>query len=166
MWTRWNNCHLPCRDPRWLSDLPRSGKVLAKPHPCNQGRHKWYGPIVDNHQGVGMLIHTSLWHLTGQQATPQETGTRVVIVKVGKHTIQGVYSPYIGKGKTKELKAFLGVVVESHKQAQGVADEGITWTMRDFNMQGIDPGHQSTPREGSQRKRLAQGCCRCSKSST
>ena len=52
-------------------------------HIRGTGRYTWFGPIVDNHQGVGLLTHTSLCHMARQLATPNGVGTRMVVPKIG-----------------------------------------------------------------------------------
>ena len=76
--------------------------------------YKWYGPVTDNHQGVGQLVHNSLWNTATSIPPPEGCGNIVVVTRVGEHIIQGVYSPYVGKIPTREHKALLAAVIDSH----------------------------------------------------
>ena len=89
-------------------------------------------------------------------STPPQLGTRIVITKLADHIVQGVYSTYVGKIPTLELKQFLTIVIENHRTLQAQSNPGEVWTMGDFNLQGIVPGHHNTPRETTQRHRISQ----------
>ena len=87
---------------------------------------------------------------------PASLGEREVITKVGDHIVQGVYSTYVGTIRTKELKRFLTTVIDNHHQLQTTNHKGEVWTMGDFNLKGVAPGHHNEPRENSQRYRVSQ----------
>ena len=117
--------------------------------------YKWYGPVTNNHQGVGQLVHSSLWSIATSIPPPEGCGNRVVVTRVGEHIIQGVYSPYVGKIPTREHKAFLAAVIDSHKTYHCSNKQAITWTMGDLNLQGIAPGQANRPKPGSRQHMMS-----------
>ena len=69
-----------------------------------QGTYRWRGPIVNNHQGAGLLVHKSLRCAIVDQAAPQDTANRMAVIHIGGHVIQSVHSPFVGKYSMEETK--------------------------------------------------------------
>ena len=135
-----------------VTGMPVQGIVQAIQ---DLGRYRWHGPVTDNHQGVGHLVHVSLWNTVKSVSPPEACGTRVVVTKIGAHTVQGVYSPYVGKIPTKCHKAFLSAVLDNHAAHQSLNEQATTWTSGDLNLQGIAPGQKDRPKPGSKQQMMS-----------
>ena len=71
------------------------------------GSYFWEGPVVGNHQAVGILIHKSLRDQTSPYSMVPGTENRAVVVSVGQCIAQAVYSPFMGKVLAAHTKDFL-----------------------------------------------------------
>ena len=71
------------------------------------GSYFWEGPVVDNHQAVGILIHKSLRDQTSPCSMVPGAENRAVVVSVGQCIAQAVYSPFMGKVLAAHTKDFL-----------------------------------------------------------
>ena len=120
------------------------------------GSYFWEGPMVNNHQAVGILVHKSL----GDQTVPYNmvlgTANRAVVISVGPCVVQAVYLPFVGKFSTAGTKDFLTRVILNHRRLQDEHKHLVVWTMGDFNLQGLAPRHEHVPRQGSQHQMLSQ----------
>ena len=120
------------------------------------GNYFWEGPIVDNHQAVGMLVHKSLRGQTLPYSMVLGTENRAVVVRVGHCIAQAVYSPFMGKFLAADTRDFLMKVTLNHRRMQDDHRDKVVWTMGDFNLQGLAPGHEGVPVQGSQHQILSQ----------
>ena len=120
------------------------------------GDYFWEGPTVDNHQAVGMLIHKSLRGQTSPYSTVPGTENRAVVIRIGQCIAQAVYSPFMGKFQAAHTRDFLAKVTLNHRRMQDDHRDKVVWTMGDFNLQGLAPGHQGVPVQGSQHQILSQ----------
>ena len=50
-----------------VTGMPVQGIVQAIQ---DLGRYRWHGPVTDNHQGVGHLVHVSLWNTVESVSPP------------------------------------------------------------------------------------------------
>ena len=121
-----------------------------------EGSYFWEGPVVDNHQAVGILIHKCLREQTSPCSMVPGTENRAVVVSVGQCIAQAVYSPFMGKVLAAHTKNFLANIALNHRKMQDDHRDKEVWTMGDFNLQGLAPGHQDTPAQGSQHHVLSQ----------
>ena len=83
------------------------------------------------------------------------TQNRAVVVTVGQCVAQAVYSPFMGKVVAAHTKNFLAKIVLNHRRMQDNHRDKVVWTMGDFNLQGLAPGHQDIPAQGSQHQVLS-----------
>ena len=120
------------------------------------GSYFWEGPVVDNHQAVGILIHKSLRDQTSPCSMVPGAENRAVVVSVGQCIAQAVYSPFMGKVLAAHTKDFLAKIALNHRKMQDDHRDKVVWTMGDFNLQGLAPGHQDVPVQGSQHHVLSQ----------
>ena len=120
------------------------------------GSYFWEGPMVDNHQAVGILVHKSLRDQTVPYSMVLGTDNRAVVIGVGHCIAQAVYSPFMGKFLAADTRDFLTKVTLNHRRLQDEQRNKVVWTMGDFNLQGLAPGHEGVPVQGSQHQILSQ----------
>ena len=125
-------------------------------HPMNStGRYGWYGRATYYHQGVEHSIHSSVWHSVASQEVPAVCGTMEVINRTWKHTIQGVYAPYTGKGTTGELEASMGAALA---KPQATSGPRCAWNRMGKGGQEHE-GHRTRPWGASQTREHTMISC-------
>ena len=121
-----------------------------------RGAYRWKGPIVDKHQGAGLLVHKSLRCTIEDQATLEGTANRCGIVKSRKPRGPICILTIRRKVHHGRHEQIFVKVISSHRRIQAETKDAIIWTMGDFNLQGFALGHQDTQQQGSQRHLLSQ----------
>ena len=61
-----------------------------------------------------------------------------------------------GKVPSGTHERLLAKVTQNHRRMQDDHRDKVVWTMGDFNLQGLAPGHQGIPVQGSQHHILSQ----------